>query len=184
MFVDIVFNKDNEVMSLSKKLGFSNIYTIEKYNNNHKANFVLLEADELNKIKEVSKQYSLVFVDDSNNLTRAIIENKDVDCLVMNENTNLNQVILKIMQTNKVFLVIPFNKILNSGNNLRIKILNKIKNAIKLARKYKVKIIVCSFASNIYELRSLRDLISFNVVMGMTGKEAKEAFSNLDLTIK
>ena len=46
---------------------------------------------------------------------------------------------------------------------------------VKLCRKYKVKMLINSFAKNEYELRSRDALKSFGLVIGMNSREVIEA---------
>src|SRR3989344_3036499 len=51
----------------------------------------------------------------------------------------------------------------------------RVKQNIKLCRKYKVKILFFTFAKSKYELKGLQDLLSLLRVLGMNGIEAKSA---------
>ena len=48
---------------------------------------------------------------------------------------------------------------------------------IRLCRKYKVKMVLASFATDKFEMRDARDLISFGVCLGMNPGEAKKALN-------
>ena len=61
----------------------------------------------------------------------------------------------------------------------RINVLNKIKETIKLCRKFKVKIIFASFASDFYGLRNSYDMISFLITLGMEPGEARKSLTNI-----
>jgi RNase P/RNase MRP subunit p30 len=56
-------------------------------------------------------------------------------------------------------------------------ILGRIMQNIKLARKYKMKIKLASFARNPYELRDCNDLLSFGILVGLHPSEAKKALT-------
>ena len=51
---------------------------------------------------------------------------------------------------------------------------------VKLCKKYKVNMVISSFATSKFELKSPSDLISFGIILGMTPKEAKESILNID----
>jgi len=55
--------------------------------------------------------------------------------------------------------------------------IGRIKQNIKLCRKYKVKMLFFTFAQNKYEMKGAQDLLSLLRVLGMTGKEARDALS-------
>ncbi len=65
--------------------------------------------------------------------------------------------------------------VLNSNSFERSKILRRMMQNVKLCRKYKVKMLINSFAKNEYELRSRDALKSFGLVIGMNSREVIEA---------
>jgi len=120
---------------------------------------------------------------------RKALENKNTDVLLDPyhyikkdslhfRNSGLNQVVCKIAKKNKIIIAFSFSNILKSKN--RNKILERIKQNIKLCRKYKVPMIIASFAENEYELRTAKELQNFALFLGMGPNEAKKAV-NTDL---
>jgi RNase P/RNase MRP subunit p30 len=77
------------------------------------------------------------------------------------------------MSKNNIALGFSLNSILNSKNKHII--LGRITQNIKLCRKYKVKMIIGSFTSNPFEMRSYHDLASLFLKLGMTQKEVKDS---------
>lgn len=159
MFCDIVLRtKDEDVEKFGKKLGFSRIFFKEDF-------------DKLGIV--VSKDYDT---------DRKLVERKKVKILVdvhaNNSRDNLhyrssglNQVICKLMNKDNVALGISLESVKDGV------ILGRVKQNIKLCRKYKVKMKFFSFAKSKYEMRAREDIISFLRTIGMNGKEAKDALN-------
>lgn len=142
-----------------------------------------------NQIQKIRDKFVII---DGGKLNREIVSSKQVHILISPEkykdedslhqrNSGLNQVLCKLANKNKIAIGINFNEILHLKN--REKRLGKIIQNIKLCRKYKVRIILASFAKKKTETRSPNDLISFAQSLGMTPKEAKDAL-NPDLILK
>ena len=55
--------------------------------------------------------------------------------------------------------------------------MNWVMKSIKLCRKYKVRMLFFSYAESKYEMAGKEDFLSLLKVLGLTGKEAKEALS-------
>lgn len=163
-------------------LGFSKIYEVE-----------IIKPKTLTQLKKIDKNN--INIVEGSNLNRKILENRKVDILLSPEkgrkedyihqrNSGLNHILAKIASKNKIAIGINFSDILKANNEERAKLIGRIKQNIKLCRKYKVKMIIATFASNKYELRSVKDLENFALVLGMNTKEAKESLTNYGLILK
>lgn len=124
---------------------------------------------------------------------RKAIENKNTDIITSLEklrekdfmhyrDSGLNQVLCKIIKKNNITVGFNFNDVLTAKN--RAQIIGKMTQNIKLCRKYKVKMAIFSGATNQYELRSAKDLISFGITLGMTPGEAQKTLNFKKKTIK
>jgi RNase P/RNase MRP subunit p30 len=89
--------------------------------------------------------------------------------------TGLNHVICKLATEREIAIGFSFSSLLNA-DNLSLT-LARMKTNIKLCKKYKTKIIIASFAQDLFELRSPNDLIAFGNVIGLNTKEAKNALN-------
>ena len=88
---------------------------------------------------------------------------------VHHRNSGLNQVLCKLAKENNIAIGFSFSSVLKSKD--RGKYIGRIMQNIRLCRKYKVKMVIGSFAENKNEIRGLKDIQAFFRVIGMTGKE-------------
>lgn len=123
---------------------------------------------------------------ESEHLIRKALEDKNIDIVLIQNSTKLrdkvasresglNQVLCKLAHTNKIAIAFSFSDVLNSKE--KSKILGRMMQNVRLCRKYKVKMVLASFATNKWEMRSPKDLFSFGIILGMTGKEANESLN-------
>ena len=100
---------------------------------------------------------------------RNLIEKKQVDGIYdfeLNEfkdkthyrESGINQVIAKLMSTNKVEYIINFQTLLKANPLRRANIFGRIMQNLRICKKYKVKVGIYSFASNPMELRNPKDM--------------------------
>jgi len=129
------------------------------------------------------KDFNIVLGSKNNRKTAG---NKEVDILLSPEigsngktlimrDSGLNDVICKLAKKNQVAVGFSFSSILNSKN--RVELLANMMQNIRLCRKYKVIMVMASFAHNKYEMRHGRDLLNFCKVLGMGDGEAKNALN-------
>lgn len=135
------------------------------------------------------KNLNIVKASSSEERNRKILSNLKIDIIYGFEeqekkdslhfrSSGLNQVILKLAQQNKIAIGFNFSTLLNCVDNFqRALLIGRIKQNVKFCRKYKVKMVVASFAKSRYEMRDAKDLLAFARVIGMNGKEANEALS-------
>ena len=95
---------------------------------------------------------------------------------IYQRNSGLNQVLCELARENNVGIGFSFISVLNSRK--RWELLGRIIQNIMLCRKYKVRMVIGSFAKNIDEQRNEKDLQSFFKVLGMTGKDVQMNFVN------
>ena len=200
MFSDIVFPKDNEkkLINMALRLGYSNLYLIydSKENFNNETLEKLKDKDitvklgvktDIKNINKVRKKINFTLIEASDKI-RYIIE-KSKPSLIYNlelvgkkdfihhRNSSLNQILCKIANKNKVTVGMNFNNFLKETKLSKDIIIGRIKQNIKLCRKYKVKMLIASFASSPYEMHNPQDLLSFLIILGMHPKEAKDSLN-------
>ena len=117
---------------------------------------------------------------------RKTVENKQVDILVAPErvgrkdrlnqrDSGLNDVLCKLAKENDVAIGFSFSDLLNS--KYRAVVLGRMMQNVRLCRKYKVRMVLASFAHDPWDMRSAYDLLAFGQVLGMTPKEATIALN-------
>ncbi|MBS3159071.1 hypothetical protein J4206_07340 [Candidatus Woesearchaeota archaeon] len=94
-----------------------------------------------------------------------------------NRNSGLNQILCKMLDECGIKLILSFKDIITLDNKKFAQFIGRVKQNIKLARKYKLEVKLGSFAQNIYGMRSKHDLIALLIVLGMHPKEAKNSMS-------
>ncbi len=161
MFVDFVLmDPDKTIEEFANKLGFSKLIFQNDFN---KAGFFFAKDYSVNRQQVESGRIKVL-------VNPHINENKDSLHFRVG---GLDQVICKIASLNNI--AIGFS--LDSLNNPVL--IGRIKQNIKLCRKFKVRMLFFTFAKTKYDLRSAPDLLSLLHVFGMTGNEAKTALSGI-----
>jgi len=158
-------------------------------------NINLIEFTTKNELKKkLSKERGLKIVLGSKN-NRQVIELKNVNILLSPEkgvrkdslhyrNSGLNQVTCKLAKKNKIAIGFNFNDILITQGKERAMILGRMMQNVKLCRKYKLRMLIASFAKDKWQMRSKNDLISFGIVLGMHPKEAQKALQTVNKILK
>lgn len=86
--------------------------------------------------------------------------------------SGLNHIHARLANKNQIIIGFSFNSLLNKEGIERSRIIGRMMQNIKLCRKFKVKTCIASFAQHPFELRSLHDLQSFFITLGIHQKEA------------
>ncbi len=160
--IDIVkFKLDEETRLRGEKLGFSNVIDSKDIK-------VKIGSTDLQNRKHLS---------DANNdvLMNPELEN-DRDKVHFRK-SGLNQVLAKLAKENDVGIGFGFSFILNLNGVERARMIGRMRQNVRICRKFGTKMIVCSYAENIKEMREAKDLLAFAKVIGMTPGEAKEALN-------
>jgi len=172
------FKNENQIDQLKQE--------IKKISQNEKINIYLgFEArsiTELKKLKDIRKKYDVLLVRGGiPELNRKAVETKQVDILTHPEldqrDSGLNHILAKLAHKNNVAIEINFRQILQSYKGTRSHILEKMKTNIRLCKKYKAPIIICSGAISHLQLKDPFILISMLTLLGLEIKEAKKAIS-------
>lgn len=96
--------------------------------------------------------------------------------------SGLNQVLCSLARKNHVAIGFSLCSILHA--NEKAIIIGRIMQNIILCRKYKVEIVIGSFAKDQSDLRNEKDIQAFFRVLGMTGKETAMDFVEQRLLYK
>lgn len=193
MFSDIVFPKDNEkkLINIAIRLGYSRLYLIYDHEDEKKIKNDNIEIKTGVKadLKNINKfrKADFVLMESSEKLRHMIEKNKpdiiyNIELVgkkdfMHHRNSGLNQVLCRLANKNKVKFGINFNNLIKNTKLSKEKIIGRLKQNIKLCRKFKVKLIIGSFATTPYEMRNPRDLLSLGITLGMHPKEAKDSLN-------
>ena len=145
------------------------------------------EARNLRELKKLAKrrrEFDVLLVRGGDiRLNRAACEMPEVDILThpefQRQDPGLDHVGIKLAAKNRVAIEINFREILFSTKRTRSLILKNIAQNVRLAKKYKAPIIICSGAISHWELRAPECLISMACQLGLELKEAKDALSKV-----
>jgi ribonuclease P/MRP protein subunit RPP1 len=146
--------------------------------------FEARDAKEIEKLKLVRKKFDVLLVHGGSvEVNRIAVETPEVDILTHPElgrnDSGLNDVLLRFAAKNKVAIEINFREVLNASKNTRAKILKNISQNVRMAKKLKVPIIICSGALSHFELKDPQVLASFANCIGLDMTNAKNSISKI-----
>lgn len=146
--------------------------------------FEARDAKELEKLRQIRRRFDVLLVHGGDlELNRTAVETPEVDILThpeLNRNdSGLNDVLLRIAAKNRVAIEINFREVVNASKNTRAKILKNISQNVKIAKKVKAPIVVCSGALSHFELKDPEVLVSFVNYLGLEMSDAKDSLSKI-----
>lgn len=141
-------------------------------------------TDELKKLARMRKEYDVLLIRGSDlDLNRKAVETKEVDILTHPElnrkDSGFNHTMAKLAAKNNVAIEINFREILLSSKNTRSHIMHKISENVRLCKKYKTPVIICSGAVSHWQLRDPKILMSMSCLLGLELNESKKAISEV-----
>ncbi|MBA5942619.1 MAG: ribonuclease P protein component 3 [Methanophagales archaeon] len=95
----------------------------------------------------------------------------------------LNHVLVRYAAENSVAIDFNMNGIIYNRRGERARIIGKMRDNLRLLRKYKAPMILTSNARSVYDLRAPREMIALASLFGMTKVEATSALSDIPLDI-
>ena len=170
MDIAIPEGNEEEMMQMAKKLGITTLrflYPAVSIAQKEKirGRDVGVITDNPNEIRK-AKQHG-IFVACQSNEVAALESSPDVifgveglmhkDSLHFRQ-SGLNQVLCALMAKKGISYGISFSMILHSSSRGRALLLGRIAQNIRLARKFKIPVQIHSFAKDVYDLRSAKDL--------------------------
>jgi len=193
-----------QLAAMAKELGYKGICFSEYYKNENQIKKLYYEIEnarqkvgieiflgfearspkELMLLKERRRRFDVLLVRGGDLwLNREAVETPEVDILTHPElgrqDSGLNHVLMKLARKNNVAIEINFRNILIESKSSRSKLLAKMQNNIKLAKKFHTPIILCSGAISHYEMRDSRVMISMAEQLGLELNKAKESLSKI-----
>jgi len=160
MFRDIILMKRGiSTEDLARELGFSKLYFKEDIKD-----FQMEYLADYDKKRDYIKRNKIKIL-----LNPHLVSKKDS---LHFRNSGLDHILCKMMNEGSIAMAVSLDKISNYVE------IGRIKQNIRLCRKYNVKMLFFTFADNIYSLRARLDILAFLEVLGMTPGEAKNALIN------
>lgn len=182
MYTDIVFPKDNEASYLlyAEKLGWNGICFVHDTRRTVPQSTVKVFSGVLGR-SAPHADLSLMRGDDVRRIVEKIrpdivfdLEGERRSDGMHERHSGLDHISCSFAKENKVTVGFSFESLLN----LTTKTLGRVKQNIRLCRTYKVPMLIASFATSPYRMRSPHDLQSLFVTLGMHPKEAQDAQLN------
>ena len=167
--IDFVENKD--LVKYSKEFGFSNTYS------GSDVKLVEGKNDKINRRALERKGVDILYG----------VEKFRVKDKIHYKDAGLNQVLCKLAKKNNVKIGFSFNDVLGVEDEKRAIILGRMMQNVRLCNKYKVDMVMGSFAKNKYEMRSGKDLVAFGKLLGMKkiwNEKIDKFFKDEDIGIK
>jgi len=120
-------------------------------------------------------------------INRAAVENPKVDILAHpcgeKGEGGLNHVLVRYAAENGVAIDFNMNAIIHSRRGERARTLGKMREILKLVRKYNAPVILTSHARSIYDLRAPREMIALAALFGMSKEEATGALCDIPRSV-
>jgi len=137
---------------------------------------------ELRMLKKKRRRFDLLLAHGGKlRMNRAACESAEVDILTHPEagrqDSGIDAVMAKLAVKNNVAIEINFRQILMVTKQSRAQVLARMRENVKLAKRYKAPIIICSGAISKWQLRDPLCMISMATQLGLTLAEAKAALS-------
>ena len=193
-----------QLATAAKQLGYKGICLAEYYKNDEQIKKLKTEIErikqkagieiflgfearnlkELNILRERRKRFDVLLVRGGDlRLNREAVETPEVDILTHPEyerqDCGMNHILMKAASKNNVAIEINFREVLVSSKKTRSMILKHMTQNIKLAKKFKAPIIVCSGALSHWDVVDPQCLISFVNLLGLELNEAKNTISKV-----
>lgn len=158
---------EEEFVKMAEKLGYSELVFISNSKKEIKSSKVKISFEKN------------IFKSDLNK-DRSLIEGKKASIIYELEqdskkdkthyrNSGLNHVLAELMNKKKVSYGLSFNQVLVASKEQRARLFGRIIQNLILCRKYKVPVVVASFARHPSQMRDFKDLLSFARVLGLNG---------------
>jgi RNase P/RNase MRP subunit p30 len=212
MFTDIVLPNENEkdFIALADRLGIRSIcfcyYFVpktdpkqyqERLKKLQEKTGIKLSLGFITKLSDTLKarKFADLLLVKASPENRETLEKKEVDCIYELENgpkpdkmhyanAGLNQVLCAVAKDNATIITFSFSMLLNADSLRRATLMGRIRQNIRLCRKYKVSTAFASFARAPYEIRPEHDFLNLGTAFGMHPKDAQAAISSVSKKIE
>ncbi|HID27325.1 MAG TPA: ribonuclease P protein component 3 [Methanosarcinales archaeon] len=144
-----------------------------------------IKVESANKLHSLIRKYrpkvEILAVHGGNeSINRLAVENSQVDILAhpnQGKGNGINHILASYASENKVAIEFNLDVIIQTRGGYRVRALSDFRKNLKLARKYKVPMIITSNAFSVYDIRAPREMIALAKLFGMTKEEAINALS-------
>lgn len=144
-----------------------------------------IKVESANKLHSLIRKYrpkvEILAVHGGNeSINRLAVENSQVDILAhpdQEKGNGINHILASYASKNKVAIEFNLDVIIQTRGGSRVRALSDFRKNLKLARKYKVPMIITSNAFSIYDIRAPREMMALAKLFGMTKEEAINALS-------
>ncbi len=120
------------------------------------------DSKEINKFK--NKADFIGVFGGNVSLNKFAVSNKKIDFLFApcsEGKLTFDTAIARIAKENSTEILIPFSSFLNAVHSKRVSLAKNYSFMLKLSSKFKLNVLVVSFAKNFFELRSVKELEAF-----------------------
>lgn len=146
--------------------------------------FEARDAKDLEKLRNIRRRFDILLVHGGDlKMNRLAVETPEVDILThpeLNRNdSGMNDVLMRLAAKNNVAIEINFNEVASSSRGTRAKIMRNIAANVRLAKRCRAPVAVCSGALSHWEIKDPQTLVSFAHVLGMEMGDAKDSLSKI-----
>jgi len=182
---DIV--NDGKLAAAARKKGFEDVFVMNK-------DITLISSGNISEFRKlISREKKsggiIAVLGNDDELNRSVLR-MDIDFLLSPENirrrdfpdyrnSGLNHVLCKEAAEKNIAIAFNFSDILNLQGEDKSLRLGRMMQNVKLCLKFKVPMILATFASAESELRSPDEIISFGISIGMSRIDAEKALNQI-----
>lgn len=193
-----------QLASTAKELGYAGICFAEYFQNGHQIKklkediakvsekvgieiylgFEARNPKELHNLVERRRMFDILLVQGGDlRMNRLACETPQVDILTHPENnrndSGLNQVLVKFAAENNVAIEVNFREILLASKRTRNMIMRHMSQNVRLAKRFRAPIILCSGGISHLELKDPQVMISMANQFGLELSESKKCISEI-----
>lgn len=135
----------------------------------------IVRAENSKELKEKLKsiENSIVAVDCTAGLCKEAVMRKKVDIILDNERRELDYATLKLAKEKDVAIEFGLSKFLSSKGTRRSLLFARLKQEVKVVKKFDTPFIITSSAENVYQMRTRKQIETFFSYFGLDVKKAR-----------
>ncbi len=166
--IDIIIPEHESPLfeEFGKKLGYEKIYVIGK---NLRRDQIQNCANQPEKTRHTVEKSNVKIV-----YNLEVHHEKDG---LHQRKSGFNHILAKIAQEKGKIIAFNFNTILSTSGSQRSILLGRMRQNVRLCRKYKTQMLLMSGSTHPYEMRAAQDMRAFGELIGMTPGESKRALT-------